>query len=82
MTEEFTTADLIDELQAYVNEERPPGGVTVNEWAKAECCSKNLASARLLFLVEEGVLTRVKARVDGRRRWVYYKTTPEALASQ
>ncbi len=81
--EEFTTADLIDELQAYVGGgEREPGGVTACEWAKAEGVSENNAGTTLGKLFKAGKLTRRKYRVEGRAVFVYYKATPEALASQ
>ena len=82
MTEEFTTADLIDELQEYVDEERKPGGVTPNEWAIAQGTSLQNARNYLDSLVLKGMMVKRKARVDGRRRFVYYKATPAALASQ
>ncbi len=82
MTEEFTTADLIDELQAYVNDERAPGGVTAKEWANVKGVAVTTASNELLDLMVRGVLTRRKYRVNGHRQFVYYKATPEALASQ
>ena len=77
---EFTTADLIKELHAYINEDRKPGGVSVREWAEAEEITTQHACNQLGKLLEEGSLTRAKARVDGRRCWVYYKATPAALA--
>lgn len=80
MTEEFTTADLIDELQAYIANERPPGGVTAKEWAKEKEVTEQCAGGHLRALMDKGVLTRRKYSVDGHRIFVYYKATPEALA--
>ncbi len=83
MTEEFTTADLIDELQAYVGGgEREPGGVTVDEWAETQGISRHNAQQVLYGMFKEGKLTRRKHRVAGPLVFVYYKATPEALASQ
>jgi len=72
MTESFTTEDLIAELQAYLSEDRDPGGVTTREFAKAEGVSNQTASARLNSLLGTK-LERRKFRVDGRRCWVYYR---------
>ncbi len=81
MTEEFTTADLIDELQAYVGGgEREPGGVTTEEFAEAQGIDENNGGNTLRKLFKDGKLTRRKYRVNGRMTFVYYKTTPEALA--
>ena len=83
MTDDFDTNDLIAELQAYMGGgEREPGGVTSNEWAKARGVAPPTASNQLLQMVQAGVLTRNKYRIDGRMTFVYYKATPEALASQ
>ena len=76
----FTTKDLIKELQAYVNEERELGGVTVAEWAEAQGVTHDYARKQLAKMIGDGILTRKKARVDGRRTFVYYKVTPEALS--
>ena len=73
--EEFTTQDLIEELQAHYHDERKPGGVTVAEWAEAQNITKSHAGMQLSRLLDEGMLTKQKARVDGRRIFVFYKVT-------
>ena len=78
--EEFTTQDLIAELQIYYNEERKPGGVTAIEWGEAQGTTPECARMQLQRMLDDGVLTKEKARVDGRRMFVYYKVTPEALS--
>lgn len=81
MSETFTTADLIAELQALYPpiKDRPPGyGITAKEWQE----SQNLkyvrqANEQLEKMRQDGVLDRDKMRCeDGRARWVYYKTAP------
>ena len=71
--EEFTTQDLIEELQAHYHEVREPGGVTVDEWAKAQNINKENARMQLSRAVDRGLLTKQKARVNGRRMFVCYK---------
>ena len=71
--EEFTTEDLIAELKAHYHQERKPGGVTVAEWASAQDITKNNAGMQLSRLLDEGILTKQKARVNGHRVFVYYK---------
>ena len=74
--EEFTTQDLIAELQAYhqPTPERREGGVTISEWAKAQNISLRLATAQLDELVEQGVLVKEFARLSAQGRgFVYYK---------
>ena len=73
--EEFTTEDLIAELQAYHNEERKPGGVTVEEWAEASDINKDQARQQLNRMLDKGLLTKQKARVNGERVFVFYKVT-------
>ena len=68
----FTTEDLIAEIQEYLSEDRDPGGVTVGEFAEAQETSRQTASAQLNNLLGTK-LERRKFRVDGRRCWVYYK---------
>lgn len=72
--EEFTTEDLIAELQEYYHQERKPGGVTVAEWALAQDITKGNAGMQLSRLLDKGMLTKQKARVNGHRVFVYYKT--------
>jgi len=79
--EEFTTQDLIEELQAYCKrDERKPGGVTITEWAEAQGLRRDNARIQLKRMCDEGVLFREKPRVDGTPTFVYYKAKPEALA--
>ncbi len=79
MTEDFDTNDLLAELQAYVNNERRPGGVTRAEWAENQGIHANRAGGELTKLVEDGVLIREKYRVDGRKMFVYYKANDDSL---
>ena len=70
--QEFTTEDLIAELQEYWDEDRDPGGVTTKEFAEAEGCTTETARGRLNALLKTK-LERRKARVKGHKVWVYYK---------
>ena len=73
--ETFTDQDLIKELQEY----DPPiemrtGGVTQQEWGKAQGIDTRAAGDRLNDLLAAGKLHRVRQRcADGFIRWVYYK---------
>jgi len=74
--EEFTTQDLIAELQAYHEPmpDRREGGVTISEWAQAQNISIRLAQKQLDELVERGMLFKEFARTSPQGRgYVYYK---------
>lgn len=76
MTEEFTTADLLDELAKYVDriQERRPGGVTTREYAAEFNVSKKTAGRVLAELFEDGILIRERVRVNRHGvGYVYYK---------
>ena len=78
--EEFTTADLIAELKEHYYQDRRPGGVTANEWAEVQDITESTARGQLNKLAKGGILTKEKARAEGRIKWVYYKAKPEAPA--
>ena len=73
--EEFTTQDLIEELQRY----HPPieertGGVTQQEWAKSQGIRPRSGGDLLNEMLDEGILYRLRQRcADGIVRYVYYK---------
>ena len=74
--ENFTTQDLIEELQQYhqPTPARREGGVTIGEWAKAQNISIRLAGKQLDELVEQGMLVKEFARTSPQGRgYVYYK---------
>ena len=78
--QEYSTADLIAEVRKYAGGgERPPGGVSVAEYAIAEGIMTNSANMILTDLFKEGLLTRHKYRVSDKLVYVYYKATPDAL---
>jgi hypothetical protein len=75
---DFTTEDLLNELQQYHNpiEDRKPGGITRKELAIANNISKKLAKTILEGEVAEGKLIREFNRLGpGARGYVYYKNT-------
>ncbi len=73
--ETFTDQDLIAELQQY----QPPvenrtGGITQEEWSKAQNVDIWRASRQLNKFLEEGkVIVKRQRCEDGRIRNVYYK---------
>jgi len=78
--QEYSTADLIAEVVNHTGGgERPPGGVSVSEYATAEEIRTNSANMILTELFKEGMLTRRKYRVGGKLVFVYYKAFPDAL---
>lgn len=74
--EEFTTQDLIAELQQYHRTAAPrrPGGVTIDEWSEAQDISDTMARKQLQKLLKRGILERVWTLDNGSRFWVYYRT--------
>ena len=75
--EEFTTQDLIAELQAF-HPPRPQfreGGLTIAAWAEAQNISEKSAAKELEIMQEEGTLFREWAQIKKHSLgWVYYKT--------
>jgi hypothetical protein len=75
MAEEFTTEDLIEELQKLhppIRRRQAGEGVTIMEWSKAQGVGDRRACEQLRNLMQEGKLTRQKMRcADGMVRWVY-----------
>jgi uncharacterized phage protein gp47/JayE len=74
--EEFTTEDLVRELQAHQQPiiERQEGGITHQEWAIAQGVSDTAGRNQLKKMMAEGLLTREWQMCgDGNRRYVYYK---------
>ena len=73
--ENFTTADLIAELQQYhlTAVPRREGGVTIIEWAQAQGISDTAARKQLKKLVAKGVLEREWTLDGGNRMFVYYR---------
>ena len=73
---DFTTEDLIQELQAYHQpmQDRRPGGVTVIEWAESQNISDKRARKQLRQLVADGVLVEEHCRLaPNAQGFVYYK---------
>ena len=76
MESDFTTEDLINELQAYHQPvaDRRPGGVTATEWAEAQNISESIARKQLKQLAADGVLIKEHCRLAPRAMgYVYYK---------
>ena len=74
--ETFTDQDLIDELQKYHQpaQQRREGGVTQQEWARAQDIDPRTAGDQLNEMMDNGILCRKRQRCeDGRFRFVYYK---------
>jgi Fic family protein len=79
---EFTTEDLIAELQQY-QQPAPPRrttakgeacGVTIREWEEKQGVSDTSARKDLNKLVSRGILEKVWTLCpDGQRRFVYYR---------
>lgn len=80
--EEFTTDDLIAELQEHIPPilVRKPGGVTCKEWAIAQSINSSTAHTQLIELVEKGILYRERARGESKPFWVYYKVKAKLSA--
>lgn len=66
MDEEFTTADLLEELAKYADpiNDRRPGGVTASEYAEEFGISEKTAARILKELYRDGVLVRERIRVN------------------
>ena len=77
MESDFTTEDLIQELQQYHQPipDRRPGGVTVLEWAESQNISDKFARKQLRQLVADGVLVEEFCRLaPNAQGYVYYKS--------
>ena len=75
--ETFTDQDLIAELQEFCPpmKERTEGGITRQEWAKAQGLDPRSAGNQLNKMVDKGLLWRERQRCeDGIVRLVYYKS--------
>ncbi len=81
MTDTFTTADLIAELQQYhrtyvprrTTEKGEKCGVTILEWSEERGVSDTAARNQLRKFIAKGILERVWTLDGGDRMYVYYR---------
>ena len=74
--EEFTTQDLIEELQAYAPPRlsiRKEGGVTSTEFAEKQGISRRTARKWLNQKVDEGVMVAETCKSAQGKEKVYYR---------